>query len=164
MIRKPFPSAYILKILLLTSIVISLNFLIWGSHPVLVSLMLAATSLAAAAFSGRLVGSWFFYLLILVFLGGVIVLIVYMSTLCTNEKFSSLKKIEGICLFLFFVLACTSYASYTGRIGPAHFNPSLLFESNQRLSLTFLIRYLFIALICIVKLVKFESGPLIKRL
>ena len=35
--------------------------------------------------------SWFFYLIILVFLGGVIILIIYISTLAANEKFRILE-------------------------------------------------------------------------
>ena len=39
-----------------------------------------------------------------------------------------------------------------------------LYESINFLSLIFLILYLLLTLICVVKLVKFEYGPLIKRL
>ena len=39
-----------------------------------------------------------------------------------------------------------------------------LYESINFLSLMFLILYLLLTLICVVKLVKFEYGPLIKRL
>ena len=39
-----------------------------------------------------------------------------------------------------------------------------LYESINLLSLIFLILYLLLTLICVVKLVKFEYGPLIKRL
>ena len=39
-----------------------------------------------------------------------------------------------------------------------------LYESINFLSLVFLIFYLLLTLICVVKLVKFEYGPLIKRL
>ena len=39
-----------------------------------------------------------------------------------------------------------------------------LYESINFISLIFLILYLLLTLICVVKLVKFEFGPLIKRL
>merc|ERR1712105_128610 len=39
-----------------------------------------------------------------------------------------------------------------------------LYESINLLSLIFLMLYLLLTLICVVKLVKFEYGPLIKRL
>ena len=35
--------------------------------------------------------SWFFFLLILVFLGGVIILVIYINTLIINEKIFSVK-------------------------------------------------------------------------
>ena len=39
-----------------------------------------------------------------------------------------------------------------------------LYEYNYSVRLIFLIRFLILALICIVKIVKFEAGPLVKRL
>merc|ERR1712237_294372 len=84
--------------------------------------------------------SWFFYLLVLVFLGGVIVLIIYINTLAINEKF-------------FFI-----------KINLSNFISIILYESMNSVSLLFLILYLLLTLICVVKLVKFEYGPLIKRL
>ena len=52
--------------------------------------------------------SWFFFLLILVFLGGVIILVIYINTLIINEKIFSVKltKFLGVIfirrLFFFF--------------------------------------------------------------
>ena len=40
----------------------------------------------------------------------------------------------------------------------------ILYEREQIFSIIFLISYLLLALVCVVKLVKFESGPLVKRL
>ena len=40
----------------------------------------------------------------------------------------------------------------------------ILYESSNFTLLLFLILYLLLTLVCVVKLVKFESGPLIKRL
>merc|ERR1739846_235111 len=84
--------------------------------------------------------SRFFYLLVLVFLGGVIILIIYINTLAINEK------------FYFYKINFSNSISIN------------LYESINFLSLIFLILYLLLTLICVVKLVKFEYGPLIKRL
>ena len=50
------------------------------------------------------------------------------------------------------------------KINFSNFISIRLYESINLLSLIFLILYLLLTLICVVKLVKFEYGPLIKRL
>ena len=135
-----------------------------GAHPVLIRLSLAGSSFIAGLFSIVLSRSWFFYVLVLVFLGGVIVLIIYISTLCTNEKFVPLKYFSLVALITACLIIVIRLACVTGSGTLDYFNPLLIFERRQTLSIVFLISYLFITMICIVKLVKFESGPLVKRL
>jgi len=50
------------------------------------------------------------------------------------------------------------------KINLSNFISIILYESMNSVSLLFLILYLLLTLICVVKLVKFEYGPLIKRL
>merc|ERR1712150_157440 len=98
----------------------------------------------------------FFYLLVLVFLGGVIVLIIYMNTLAINEKFL-FYKVKTKSAYFLMVLISIQILFYT--------NISInLYDSINMINLIFLILYLLLTLICVVKLVKFEYGPLIKRL
>ena len=86
-----------------------------------------------------------------------------MSTLCANEKFFTY---QGRRVFIFVV------ATISIIMGPISLSggglrlarASLLFESNQTGAIVFLMSYLLIALVCIVKVVKFEAGPLTKRL
>merc|ERR1712020_735123 len=109
---------------------------------------------------------WFFYLLILVFLGGVIVLIIYIRTLAANEKFR-LPKFSNPLRFL----VLTSIMLILPNISRLRFKSrqsiniviNLYEYSNGRLSI-FLILYLLITIVCVVKLVKFEKGPLVGRL
>jgi len=110
--------------------------------------------------------SWFFYLLVLVFLGGVIILIIYINTLAINEKFFFYKiNHKYLYLFIFiFLLQIIFYKNFFLKINFSNFISISLYESINLLSLIFLIFYLLLTLICVVKLVKFEYGPLIKRL
>merc|ERR1719239_1909494 len=102
---------------------------------------------------------WFFYLLVLVFLGGVIILIIYIRTLAANEKFRAPTSFRV--LILIFTIISYNYRNKTS------FNINIvinLYEySNGSLSIL-LITYLLITMICVVKLVKFEKGPLVGRL
>ena len=110
--------------------------------------------------------SWFFYLLVLVFLGGVIVLIIYMNTLAMNEKFF-LSKVKFKFNYIFLLVSIPLLIFYKNsfiKINYSNFMSMNLYTSINSLLLVFLIFYLLLTLICVVKLVKFEFGPLIKRL
>ena len=110
--------------------------------------------------------SWFFYLLVLVFLGGVIVLIIYMNTLAINEKFL-FYKVKTKSAYFLMVLISIQILFYTNISIKVCATSSIsinLYDSINIINLIFLILYLLLTLICVVKLVKFEYGPLIKRL
>ena len=111
--------------------------------------------------------TWFFYLLVLVFLGGVIVLIIYISTLAANEKFFLSVDIikRGVRVVVSLATAIVFYQKYVyAKISSGGIIASVLYEGPNTRLLVFLIFYLLLTLVAVVKLVKFESGPLIKRL
>ena len=56
------------------------------------------------------------------------------------------------------------YKNFTLKINLSNFMSIRLYNSMNILMIIFLILYLLLTLICVVKLVKFEYGPLIKRL
>jgi len=102
--------------------------------------------------------------LVLVFLGGVIVLVVYMCTLCSNEKFrvSHYPRV----LILLLAIRCVYWAPVLpgGTLNSCIRGTPYLYEFSQIIGLVYLIGFLMLALVCVVKLVKFEAGPLVKRL
>merc|ERR1712088_59420 len=106
------------------------------------------------------------FLLVLVFLGGVIILIIYINTLAINEKFFFYKMKNKIFYVLIFALTLNFifYKNFTLKINLSNFMSIRLYNSMNILMIIFLILYLLLTLICVVKLVKFEYGPLIKRL
>lgn len=109
--------------------------------------------------------SWFFYLLVLVFLGGVIVLIIYIRTLSANEKFIPHVNPSTLTLITVFIIRPFFIFSTGKRVKSS--KPQIvlthLYEYvNYKITLILII-YLFITIVCVVKLVKFEKGPLIQR-
>merc|ERR1711950_77359 len=104
-----------------------------------------------------------FFRLILIFLGGVIILVIYINTLIINEKIFSVKLTNSLSLILirrfFFLRKNTFY-----KISINRFRAIIIYEKINFFLLVFLIIYLLLTLICVVKLIKFEFGPLIKRL
>ena len=139
----------------------------YASHPISLGLILVILSLITGAFLIKIRISWFFYLLVLVFLGGVIVLIIYIRTLAANEKifFKVTNKMviftfSSLIILLFLLLEKNLKIKTSIGVIVA----GSLYECSNISTLIFLIIYLLLTIVCVVKLVKFESGPLIKRL
>lgn len=139
----------------------------FSSHPISLGLSLVVLALITGFMVIKINISWFFYLLVLVFLGGVIILIIYIRTLAANEKFFTEVSQGKLALFLLAsVIPAGAIISKFRRlkIRPGIMAAGTLYECSNMSILIFLIVYLLLTIICVVKLVKFESGPLIKRL
>jgi len=135
-------------------------------HPISLGIVLIFYSLIIGIISIIFSTPWFFYLLVLVFLGGVIILIIYISTLAANEKFIIPKFNRYLIFILIFFMPRFFINCYNYTI-KSSFNSRIvinLYEYLNRSTLLFLIFYLLITIICVVKLVKFERGPLVGRL
>lgn len=148
------------------SILTLLNSLMYINHPISLGFILIFYALSTGLLSMILSTSWFFYLLVLVFLGGVMVLIIYISTLAANEKFFVVNI--GIPLSFTALIRVTLLFYYefnkTVSIRIKNCFISNVYEqSNSRLTLL-IILYLLLTILCVVKLVKFEKGPLVRRL
>lgn len=139
----------------------------YASHPISLGLMLVILSLITGAFLIKIRISWFFYLLVLVFLGGVIVLIIYIRTLAANEKIF-FKVTNKMVIFTFLSLVILLFLLLEKNLkiktSIGVIVAGSLYECSNISTLIFLIIYLLLTIVCVVKLVKFESGPLIKRL
>jgi len=138
----------------------------FSSHPVNLAGLLILRRLFISAFLILVSSSWLFYLLILMFLGGVIVIITYMTSLAANEKlflvpnFKKFSLAPPLFLVLIFVqedytkFILTSEFSFVGGVFSVRFVFQLL--------TCFLL--LLLAIIRVIKLIKLEDGPLVKRL
>ena len=69
----------------------SAPFLLLVAHPVLISYILIGYAILVRIRLRTLRISWFIYLLVLIFLGGVIILIIYITSIAANEKFNFQK-------------------------------------------------------------------------
>lgn len=156
-----FTSIYIFRRLLLIGTLVTI------SHPISLGVVLIFYSLLVGRIRMFFSFPWFFYLLVLVFLGGVIVLVIYIRTLSANEKFA--HSYHNHSLFYFFTAYTLrillffefSYALKSGNI--LSYVRHVYSYSNSVLTI-FLMRYLLLTMVRVVKLVKFEKGPLVGRL
>jgi len=93
------------------------------------------------------------------------ILVIYINTLAINEKFF-FTKINFSFIF-FSIIALYSLLVRKNnfvKINTRNSIASLIYENINFYSIVFLILYLLLTLICVVKLIKFEYGPLVKRL
>ena len=136
------------------------------THPISLGIILVFYSLLIGITTMIFRIPWFFYLLVLVFLGGVMILIIYIRTLAANEKFIAPKSSRYLIFILVFLLS-RFFSNYYNYIIKSSSNTRIvinLYEySNISISI-FSIFYLLITIVCVVKLVKFERGPLVGRL
>nr|YP_009443897.1 NADH dehydrogenase subunit 6 [Lachesilla anna]ATU07118.1 NADH dehydrogenase subunit 6 [Lachesilla anna] len=122
--------------------------------------------------------SWFLYMFILIFIGGMLVLFIYVTSIFPNEKFnfSQLKTFNMTFLFMVFMSSFFFYLSYLSLnsnmmetfITWVSSENSLLtptkkfFSSRTNLMIIFLVNYLFFCMIVVIKITNFFQGPLRK--
>ena len=150
----------------MTSLLILSSALLQLAHPLTLGLILISSAILTGSFLSLLRSSWFFYLLILVFLGGVIILIIYIVTLSANKKFTAPSNLKTTIIIFLGLPIILNIRYRHSRISSSDYGSPALFiyEHAQLPALEILMLYLLLTLVCVVKLVKFESGPLVRRL
>uniref|UniRef100_UPI0030FEA2A7 NADH dehydrogenase subunit 6 n=1 Tax=Neopanorpa quadristigma TaxID=2521360 RepID=UPI0030FEA2A7 len=166
--------------LLMMSTIISLIFT-QMKHPLAMGLILLIQTLIICLTMGMISKTfWFSYILFLVFLGGMLVLFIYMTSLASNEMFSmSFKLIIWsislllLTMFISFLLDKNLILSTFSNFDMNNFMESFMLKTNENsLNLTklynqptslitlMLINYLLLTLIVVVKITNIFYGPL----
>nr|AMH85393.1 NADH dehydrogenase subunit 6 [Stomoxys calcitrans] len=148
-------------------------------HPLAMGLILLIQTTLVSLSSGLMSKSfWFSYILFLVFLGGMLVLFIYVTSLASNEMFSFSIKLMLTSMMIFFIMMCILYLS-DKNILMQYFNMevnsitnlnSFIMENSLSLNKLYnyptnlltilLMNYLLITLIAIVKITNLFKGPL----
>nr|QXG19417.1 NADH dehydrogenase subunit 6 [Drosophila navojoa] len=149
-------------------------------HPLALGLTLLIQTILICLLTGMMTKTfWFSYILFLIFLGGMLVLFIYVTSLASNEMFNLSLKLTLMCMFLFitgiFIILLIDKNYFTFFIANNEMqNISNLYSyfSENSLSLNklynfptnfvtiLLMNYLLITLIVIVKITKLFKGPL----
>lgn len=127
---------------------------------------------------GTITSFWFLYILILVFIGGILVLFIYVTSIFPNEKFSFnqyfllFTLLLFICVIILFIflnnyfiinLNINSLESFFNiKLNINLINTIKIFNTKNSLLLIFLVNYLFYCIIIVIKLTNFFIGPLRK--
>nr|ALO77160.1 NADH deshydrogenase subunit 6 [Anaspis sp. ANA02] len=156
--------------LFLLNLSLSLIFL-FLTHPLSMGLILLIQTMVISLITGNFcLNYWFSYILFLILVGSMLILFIYMTSIASNEKFYFNKNF----IFLIFVpifsfmfnkmtmnintINTDMYMSIENTLLSMSMIKYLSFPSN--LILMFLIIYLLLTLIVIVKITNFKNGPL----
>nr|QUS63494.1 NADH dehydrogenase subunit 6 [Odontoptilum angulatum] len=152
-------------------------------HPLSMGLMILTQTLLICLISGLYIYTyWFSYILFLTFLGGLLVLFIYVSSIASNEMFFINFKIKMFMMMTIFIMMIfllmiiydfnwmnLSFNSYNIN---NFFDNLLFFNSLNNINLNklynkqtyllmfMMIIYLFITLVAIVKITNIFYGPL----
>uniref|UniRef100_UPI0030FEC529 NADH dehydrogenase subunit 6 n=1 Tax=Neopanorpa nielseni TaxID=1886482 RepID=UPI0030FEC529 len=167
-------------LLLMMNIIISLIFT-QMKHPLAMGLILLIQTLTICLTMGLITKTfWFSYILFLVFLGGMLILFIYMTSLASNEMFSMSFKLIisfflffSLTLFIIYLLDKNLILSSFFNFDMNNFMESFMLKMNENsMNLTklynqptsmitlMLINYLLLTLIVIVKITNIFYGPL----
>nr|YP_010710181.1 NADH dehydrogenase subunit 6 [Narosa fulgens]WCS41481.1 NADH dehydrogenase subunit 6 [Narosa fulgens] len=152
------------------------------SHPLSMGLFILMQTLMTCLLSGMLIETyWFSYILFLIFLGGLLVLFIYVSSIASNELFKISIKNKFFLLIssmfiIFFVILLKNNLSWMNFFMNSeifnyfnHFifinnenmiNLSKLYNNHTFFLMMILIIYLFITLVAVIKITNIFYGPL----
>lgn len=109
--------------------------------------------------------TWLFYLLVLIFLGGVMVIIIYITSLAANEKIFWTSKFSWLNLTPLVFISVFVIDERTKKIIRRNFSfVGDLFGLSFIIFLLGCFIILLLTIISVIKIIKLEEGPLIKRL
>nr|UXR12268.1 NADH dehydrogenase subunit 6 [Theretra clotho] len=170
-----------MKLTLSMSIIFMSMMMYFMNHPLSMGMMILIQTLMTCLLSGMLIKTyWFSYILFLTFLGGLLVLFIYVSSIASNEMFFLSNNMKMMFMMMLFMMMMTQIMFYKNLnwmnlINNSEMNNLLnffffnnenkinmnkLYNNNSSMLMLMLIIYLFITLIAIVKITNIFFGPL----
>nr|WMQ52858.1 NADH dehydrogenase subunit 6 [Cechenena minor] len=152
------------------------------NHPLSMGMLILIQTLMTCLLSGMLIKTyWFSYILFLTFMGGLLVLFIYVSSIASNEMFSSFSNNMKIMFIIMLTMMMTIQIMFLKNLNWMNLNNNLemnnflnfmffnnenkinlnkFYNNNSSMLMLLLIIYLFITLIAIVKITNIFFGPL----
>nr|YP_010362094.1 NADH dehydrogenase subunit 6 [Chalcophora japonica]UNQ87654.1 NADH dehydrogenase subunit 6 [Chalcophora japonica] len=163
-------------ILILASITVLSILFLTSNHPLTMGFILLMQTAFISMITGMMnINFWYSYILFLIMVGGMLVLFVYMTSVASNEMFKFSNKtfasiIAASVMFMLTYITLDKFFPYSKMKGNdlitvdnstnwiISLSKYLNFPTNA--ILTFLIIYLFVTLIAVVKITEVSHGPL----
>nr|YP_011017108.1 NADH dehydrogenase subunit 6 [Teliphasa nubilosa]WQB62466.1 NADH dehydrogenase subunit 6 [Teliphasa nubilosa] len=151
------------------------------NHPLSMGLMILFQTILTCMITGMLIKTyWFSYILFLTFLGGLLVLFIYVSSIASNEMFKISLNFKMLMLMIFsitiiiimtmmkfnlinninFNLEMNKFMNFLLINNENSINLSKLYNNQTFKLMMMMILYLFITLIAVVKITNIFYGPL----
>uniref|UniRef100_UPI003002F11E NADH dehydrogenase subunit 6 n=1 Tax=Theopropus sinecus TaxID=2908872 RepID=UPI003002F11E len=160
---------------MLMSIMLTLSIIFLAlDHPLSMGLILFTQTICMCLISGLMsLSFWFSYILLLIYLGGMLILFMYITSLASNEMFLYSNKILLLIIFFPIIFMSIYYLNLNYYMN-LHENMEnsltlnmmtnnfLMKMYNQPINmiLIFIAAYLFLTLIAVVKIINIFKGPL----
>nr|URX53626.1 NADH dehydrogenase subunit 6 [Postelectrotermes sp. 1 AB-2022a]URX53678.1 NADH dehydrogenase subunit 6 [Postelectrotermes sp. 1 AB-2022a]URX53743.1 NADH dehydrogenase subunit 6 [Postelectrotermes sp. 1 AB-2022a] len=159
-----------MKLLMITSTTMSMTFT-QMKHPLAMGMMLLMQTTMMCFISGMMYQSfWFQYILFMVFVGGMLVLFIYVASLASNEMFSLSTKLMTIMIMMSLGMTIIKDWTTIKTKETTEYNSTM---SNEIITMTsklynlpngtltiLMALYLFMTLIVVVKITNVSKGPL----
>nr|QXG19638.1 NADH dehydrogenase subunit 6 [Scaptomyza elmoi] len=149
-------------------------------HPLAMGLTLLIQTILICLITGMMTKTfWFSYILFLIFLGGMLVLFIYVTSLASNEMFNLSMKLTLISFFMIFIfmiisliidknsstflltnMEMESVSKLYSYISENSLSLNKLYNFPTNFMTILLMNYLLITLIVVVKITKMFKGPL----
>nr|UDD86583.1 NADH dehydrogenase subunit 6 [Cryptocercus tianbaensis] len=143
------------------------------NHPLAMGLMLLMQTILVCLMSGLMSQSfWFAYIMFLIFIGGMLVLFIYVTSLASNEMLTLSTKmmIMSTMSMMLILLTMKNWMKINNSETMTNEELNLNNENQTQLNKLYnkpngkmtimLASYLFLALITVVKITNISSGPL----
>nr|UBA17452.1 NADH dehydrogenase subunit 6 [Peruphasma schultei] len=152
--------------IMIMNLIMNMFFLLM-KHPLSMGTLIIIQALMIAMITGMSYKSfWFSYILFLMFIGGMMVLFIYMTSLTPNMLFSlSLKKILIMLLTLMFIMTIfkwnkTIYNNDMMNMNTTNLILIKMYSSPMNISVIMLANYLLFTMITVFKITESNMGPL----
>lgn len=134
--------------------------------PILLAGALLIRAILTSIQLGLVINRWFFYFINLVFLGGVIVVVLFLCSVCSNNKLSFISSTRYPQLanltILLILLRIISWGVGVERWDSRVFIMNWLYQKGGVLSLFIIVIRLLICIIGVINIAKLDEGPIVK--
>nr|AJF41894.1 NADH dehydrogenase subunit 6 [Bombyx mori]AJH66248.1 NADH dehydrogenase subunit 6 [Bombyx mori] len=171
-----------MKMILSFMLIMMTSIMYFMNHPLSMGMMILMQTMITCMISGMLVKTyWFSYILFLIFLGGLLVLFIYVSSIASNELFLfnlNMKMLNIIIMMIIIIMMMyfinIKYNNLIENNSEMNklFTKMLFFNDENKINLNkmynnqtsfltmMLIIYLFVNLVAVVKITNIFYGPL----
>nr|YP_009753961.1 NADH dehydrogenase subunit 6 [Dicranocentrus wangi]QIT06442.1 NADH dehydrogenase subunit 6 [Dicranocentrus wangi] len=154
-------------ILIMTIATASSLILMVSTHPIAILSMVLIQTMNICIMSWITIKtSWFSYILFLIFLGGLMILFVYITSMASNEKFEmnfneTLALNKKMFLIVSLVITLLTFnKNYSTNNAPLTQHNMMIFSNSLIMPSILMMTYLLMTLIVAVKIVNMYEGPL----